>query len=180
MKVYLFFPSKKIMEYMNHTIDDDGVPFTTNKFVARMFDTQRNQNGEYEFVVRQMSRESYEKMHNEYWPMEIIMYHCIDDIHDPKRDEYPESELVSVPMLRIEKDAADEGFGSTIDSWPSENYIPDIDKFKTELRKALHSLGFCTFTYTNIAHMFNEEPNYEFNTNNWFADYGNYFDNPPF
>ena len=180
MKVYLFYPNQKILEYMSHDIDSDGIPFTNNKILADLFFSERCSRGEFEMVVRKISKEEYERIQSEFWQMEIIQYFAVADIHKPELDDYPKAEMIPVTILREEKVNLDEAFVPYIDSWSSDQYIPNIDIMKDDVKDALKSLSF--MTYSNLGSMieYRDEPDFEINTEVYLEDMGHYFDDSVF
>lgn len=179
MKVYVFYPTENVCKNMGYSIEEDGCPFTNNKILADMFDEQRNRENIFNRVTKNMTREEYGQLIADYALMEIILYPCVDDVHNREMDEFPKAGMVNIPMLRIEKDSGDEGIGMLVDCWEPEHYIPDADEFKPKLRNAMHTLSFYSFLYFNIGSEF-KEPEYELNTMEWFKENGSYFSEPPF
>ena len=165
---------------MSYDIDTDGIPFTNDKDIAESFLSERCSRGEFRMIVRKIPKSEYERIQSEFFHMEIIRYFAVTDIHTKELDVYPHADTISVTILREEKNYLDEAFIPYIDSWSSDQYIPNIDIMKDDLKYALKDLSFMTYSNLGTTSTPRDEPDFDLDTEAYLNDMGHYFDDSMF
>lgn len=152
MKVYVCNPGKQAIEDACICVEDDGLPYTSDRELAEKFIYSRAAAGDdfYKLEVYHMSKGDYELYKLEHRSMEIILYQIMTDIGNPRFNKFPIGEFTLIPILNLEKDYIDEGIYALFDEWSEELYAVDTTKFKKSLRRALHILGILQIQYSSV------------------------------
>ena len=153
MKVYVCNPGKEALEYACVCVEDDGLPYTSDRELAEKFIYSRAAAGDdfYKLEVYHMSKGDYEVYKLEHRAMEIILYQIMTDIGNPRFNKFPVGEFTMIPILNLEKDYIDEGIYALFDEWSEELDLVDSTKFKKSLRRALHILGILQLQYSSVS-----------------------------
>lgn len=187
MKVYVCNPGQEAIENACVCVEDDGLPFTSDKDLAERFIHSRASDGDnfYKLEVYHMPKGEYEVYKAEHRAMEIVLYQIMTDVGNPRFDKYPIGEFVMFPILNCEKDYIDEGVYASFDEWAVDLDGVDSTKFKKNLRRALHILGILQIQYSNVDpsmfDKFGKSSVFDFDMRRIFNDgYGKMFTVVPF